>query len=125
MIFPEPNTPDLYVFPAVLRIVDRRVLGGKAWNWYLKFLEELMRPFSASALEEVSAEGIRCEEFATIEPPMILTDGILQEEEEAWGTLPTAGPTVFRAEEWMDDWILNKAREIITNYDGKGRNCRE
>ena len=125
LIFPEPNTPDLYVFPAVLRIVDRRVLGGKAWNWYLKFLEELMRPFSASALEELSAEGIRCEEFATIEPPMILTDGILQEEEEAWGTLPTAGPTVFRAEEWMDDWILNKAREIIANYDGKGRNYRE
>ena len=113
LIFPEPGTPDLYVFPAVLRIVNRRILGAQAWNWYLDYLAELARPLSADAIRELADEGIICQDFEADEPPLILTDGFFREEDDTWGTLPEQGLTVYRAEEWMADWIMDKAREIV------------
>jgi hypothetical protein len=37
----EPSTPDIYVMPFFLSIVDRNILGTDVWNDYLKYDEEV------------------------------------------------------------------------------------
>ena len=113
LLFPEPEISDLFVFPAKVRIVNRRALGITAWRYFLGFLEEGNRPLSEEAKRELAADGIDCSEFEIEEPPLILIDGFSPEEEQAWGLLPEFGMEVYRAEEWMSDWILTKVGKII------------
>ena len=119
LLFPEPEISDLFVFPAKVRIVNRRALGITAWNYFLGFLEEGNRPLSEAAKKELAADGIDCDDYEMDEPPLILIDGFSQEEDEAWGLLPEMGLEVNRAEEWMCDWILAKVVEIL----GRGEVC--
>lgn len=118
LIFPEPQTPDLFVFPAVVRVVNRRDLGMEGWNTYIHFLQELARPFSEEELNNLCLEQTEREELTKDEVPLILIDGFLPEEEAAWGTLPCSIGPVYRAEEWMTDWIVEKVRNCIPNEMG-------
>ena len=113
LIFPEPNTSDLFVFPALVRIVNRRALGMKGWSHYVEFQEELIRPIGEAAQKDLEAAGIDCSELTGEDAVLILTDGFFAVEEEAWGLLPEAGLEVYRVEEWMGSWIFAKVREIV------------
>ena len=116
LLFPEPETSDLFVFPASIRIVNRRALGQTAWRYYLDFLEEVNRPLGEDEKRALLRDGIADEDLSmTPEPPLILTDGFSQVEEAAWGQLTEVGMEVYRAEEWMRDWILAKVSEIMEN----------
>ena len=118
LIFPEPQTPDLFVFPAVVRVVNRRDLGMEGWNTYIHFLQELARPFSEEELNNLCLEQTEREELTKDEVPLVLIDGFLPEEEAAWGTLPCSIGHVYRAEEWMTDWIVEKVWNCIPNEMG-------
>lgn len=116
LLFPEPVTSDLFVFPASVRIVNRRALGQTAWRYYLDFLEERNRPLGEDEKLILLKDDITDEDLSmTLEPPLILTDGFSQVEAENWGLLPEVGMEVYRAEEWMNDWILAKVNEILEN----------
>ena len=118
LIFPEPEISDLFVFPAKVRIVNRRALGITAWHYFLEFQEEANRPLSEDAKKELVAGGIDFDDFEIANSPLILIDGFSPEEEEAWGMLLPISMEVYRAEEWMRDWIVAK---VCTLVQGKKR----
>lgn len=89
LVFPEPQTLDLTVFPAVVRVVNRRELGIKGWKAFVEL----------------------CQDHA----PLILIDGFLPDEEAAWGEPPCSCGGVYRAEEWMVDWIIEKIADFVAN----------
>ena len=107
------------IFPAKVRIVNRRVLGITAWHYFLEFLEEANRPLSEEAIKELAADGIDSNDFEIKDPPLILIDGFSSEEEKTWGLLAEIGMKVYRAEDWMGDWILAKVREILGSRSWK------
>ena len=112
--FPEPEISDLFVFPANVRIVNRRSLGKTAWRYYIEYLEEGLRPIGENEKVAMLQDGFADEDLAIIpEPPLILTDRFSEADEAAWGLLPEVGMEVYRAEEWMHDWILAKVTELI------------
>ena len=112
LIFPEPDTSDLFAFPAAIRVVNRRALGIKGWDYYVWFQKELLRPIREVEQKELEKAGIDCSELTREDAVLILTDGFFAEKEEAWGLLPEAGLQVYRTEEWMGDWIVAKVREL-------------
>ena len=58
--------------------------------------------------------------------PLILIDGFLPDEEEAWGALPCSCRVVCRAEEWMVDWIIEKIGDCVENKRaGAGKSTAE
>ena len=89
LVFPEPQTLDLAVFPAVVRVVNRREQGIAGWKAFVEL----------------------CQDPA----PLILIDGFLPDEEAAWGAPPCSWGGVCRAEEWMVDWIIEKIGEFLAN----------
>ena len=121
LLFPEPEISDLFVFPAKVRIVNRRALGITAWHYFLAYLEEANRPLSEAAKRELAVDGIDCDEYEMKDPPLILIDTFSPEEETAWGRLPEIDMEVYRAEEWMGEWILGKVREIVNKANGINR----
>ena len=39
-----PKTPDIFVFPATIRVVDRELLGRDSWKDFCAFIDELNNP---------------------------------------------------------------------------------
>ena len=39
--------------------------------------------------------------------------------------MPEAGVKVYRSEEWMGEWIMDKARSFIENCEEGAGNCRK
>lgn len=89
LVFPEPQTLDMAVFPAVVSVVNRRELGITGWKAFVEL----------------------CQDHA----PLILIDGFLPDEEAAWGGPPCSCGGVYRAEEWMVDWIIEKIADFVAN----------
>ena len=50
-------------------------------------------------------------EFGQDSAPLILIDGFFLDEDVAWGAPPGV---VYRAEEWMVDWIIEKIGDCLT-----------
>lgn len=115
LLFPEPDTGDLFVFPAKVCVVNRRALGTTGWRYYIDFMEETVRSVGEGERKMLEAENMDYSELSRETAAVILTDGFSPEEEDGWGHLPATKLQIFRAEEWMEDWIVEKVRSILEN----------
>ena len=115
--FPDMKRDELFVYSAKVRIVNRRMLEKSCWQFYRELLVELFRPYAAEERQAMAECEVEFGEAIFVEPPLILTDGFSQAEEEAWGLLPEVGLEVYRIEEGLHEVIVAKVREIV----GRGR----
>lgn len=83
------------------------------WRSFVMLMEDIARPISKDFQKVLSEENINNNDLMSGELALILTDGFSPEEEAAWGQLPTTNMQVYRAEEWMVDWIIEKVCKLL------------
>lgn len=107
----QPDTPDVIAFPAVLYIIDRRILGYEAWRNFLHYLYEVYGDPSAESDRQMLLNQVTIEGEVIELPPLIILDGFTKSPDFQLPSAPSGKLMVMKG--WSDDSLLFVVQRML------------